>query len=588
MYECSSYSPGVYPGRTDYRIIPWNISHCFFFAVFIFLLSTVSGLSQDILQINFTKGAEYSKLIDFNGSIGEKPNNVIVSEDYIYGSCLLGGSENAGVLYKIKADGSGLQVVEFGALYGRPVSIFLSNNIIYGTTIQGGSEDEGVIFKINTNLDDGLNDIASHVITSFALGYEYPVYEHIIVKDNLIYLFIYDDLDPQSGYIIQMNDDGTDIRFLAHMSQCYGGDMVLLDNDLYCVILNSSGGGIIIRLETDTQEWSALHSFASGEYPDHLVLSGTTIYGITQHGGSYNASTLFSLNINGTGFKELFEFPNEGIKEAFGDSISDLEISQSCLYGTRYYGGAAELGSLFKINTDGSGYKILHEFQNHNNGTLPGDIAVANDTIYGTAYGGIYSMKGVLYKVNQIPDNPSIPLLNIELPIKAPEHIIVNTQDNLEVLKDSFIDLDTSFSVVGNIDYTHLWEIKTDTGYDVINNTAEIITDTTFYLFITTAEGCSYLDSTIINVKYAEGNTNAENGKDIYIYPNPVNNFLTIKANKYDHYLFKITSMNGQLIYNGEMEGASKQINFSTFPKGVYLFTIWSKEFVRTEKIIKY
>ena len=100
MYECSSYSPGVYPGRTDYRIIPWNISHCFFFAVFIFLLSTVSGLSQDILQINFTKGAEYSKLIDFNGSIGEKPNNVIVSEDYIYGSCLLGGSENAGVLYK--------------------------------------------------------------------------------------------------------------------------------------------------------------------------------------------------------------------------------------------------------------------------------------------------------------------------------------------------------------------------------------------------------------------------------------------------------------------------------------------------------
>ena len=38
---------------------------------------------------------------------------------------------------------------------------------------------------------------------------------------------------------------------------------------------------------------------------------------------------------------------------------------------------------------------------------------------------------------------------------------------------------------------------------------------------------------------------------------------------------------------DGQVEGKSKQIDLSSFSKGIYFITLRSKEFVRTEKIIK-
>ncbi len=71
------------------------------------------------------------------------------------------------------------------------------------------------------------------------------------------------------------------------------------------------------------------------------------------------------------------------------------------------------------------------------------------------------------------------------------------------------------------------------------------------------------------------------------IYPNPTNNLLTIETDQSDHYLIKINSLNGQLVYKGEMEGSSFQIDLSQFQKGVYFISIKSKHFVTTRKVIK-
>jgi hypothetical protein len=71
------------------------------------------------------------------------------------------------------------------------------------------------------------------------------------------------------------------------------------------------------------------------------------------------------------------------------------------------------------------------------------------------------------------------------------------------------------------------------------------------------------------------------------IYPNPTNNLLTIKSDNPDRCSVEITSLNGQLVYGGEMEGSSFQIDLTSFQKGVYFITIGSKDFVITRKIIK-
>jgi hypothetical protein len=71
------------------------------------------------------------------------------------------------------------------------------------------------------------------------------------------------------------------------------------------------------------------------------------------------------------------------------------------------------------------------------------------------------------------------------------------------------------------------------------------------------------------------------------LYPNPTDNLLTIETEVSDHYSIEITSLNGQQILIGEMEGTSHQIDLSSFQKGVYFITIRSKDFVTTRKIIK-
>ena len=70
-------------------------------------------------------------------------------------------------------------------------------------------------------------------------------------------------------------------------------------------------------------------------------------------------------------------------------------------------------------------------------------------------------------------------------------------------------------------------------------------------------------------------------------YPNPVSDILTIESNTSDHPSIKITSINGQSVYNGIMEGPTHQIDLSSFQKGLYFITVRSRDYVRTEKIIK-
>lgn len=79
-----------------------------------------------------------------------------------------------------------------------------------------------------------------------------------------------------------------------------------------------------------------------------------------------------------------------------------------------------------------------------------------------------------------------------------------------------------------------------------------------------------------------------ENVKNNFtFYPNPTNDLLTIETEQSYNYSLEIISLNGQLIFNTELEGTTHQIDISSFQKGVYLISISSDDFVKTKKIIK-
>ena len=123
--------------------------------------------------------------------------------------------------------------------------------------------------------------------------------------------------------------------------------------------------GTIFKINTDGSAFGVLHSFVGGagdgKTPSYssLVVSGTTIYGMTVGGGAADEGVVFRINTDGTGFALLHTFV-----AATGDGwapYGSLTLSGSTLYGmTRQGGGGA--GTIFQINTDGSGYSRLHTF----------------------------------------------------------------------------------------------------------------------------------------------------------------------------------------------------------------------------------
>src|SRR6266478_10019022 len=76
--------------------------------------------------------------------------------------------------------------------------------------------------------------------------------------------------------------------------------------------------------------------------------------------------------------------------------IAGLVVLGNTLYGTATYGGSSGNGTVFKVNTDGTGFTNLHSFTTNSDplytnsdGALPyAGLVLAGNTLYGTAEGG--------------------------------------------------------------------------------------------------------------------------------------------------------------------------------------------------------
>jgi uncharacterized repeat protein (TIGR03803 family) len=104
-----------------------------------------------------------------------------------------------------------------------------------------------------------------------------------------------------------------------------------------------------------------LHSFAAGPNdgaiaPGSLVASGSTLYGMTEAGGSLDNGAVFKINNDGTGFTLLHSF-----QSALNDGSTpngSLALSGTTLYGLTQFGGSAtSRGTAFSINIDGTGFR---------------------------------------------------------------------------------------------------------------------------------------------------------------------------------------------------------------------------------------
>jgi uncharacterized repeat protein (TIGR03803 family) len=358
---------------------------------------------------SFTAGAPYyigdEIVVGLANSDGLYPNSLILSGNTLYGTAGLGGGQASGALFALSTDGTGFtNLHDFAVrdLHGsytpetnpdgiNPNSLILSGNILYGTAEKGGQGfDNGALFAVNT---DG---------TGFTNLHNFTVSCCFVGVSN------WDGAHPES-------------RMLLSGDTLYGS----------AAAAGSSNSGTLFALNIKSRVFTLVHSFtaahanSSGVSTNRdganpyagLILSATTLYGTASACGTGGAGTVFALNTNGTGFTNLHNFTAVHTNSSGVSTNSDgaspravLLLSGSTLYGTASSGGAGG-GTVFAVNTNGTGFRVLHSFTaTHTNssgistngdGANPyAELILSGDTLYGTASSGGTGGAGTVFAVN--------------------------------------------------------------------------------------------------------------------------------------------------------------------------------------------
>jgi len=136
-------------------------------------------------------------------------------------------------------------------------------------------------------------------------------------------------------------------------------------------------------------QFTKLHEFQVEEnnslkYPmyDNLIVKGSNLYGMTSSGGFYNLGGIFRISSDGSGYKEIFSFDG---KNSGANPYGSLTLVGDSLYGMTNLGGFFNKGVIFKVDTSGNGFKKLCDLSADNFGANPSSsMILVGDSLYGT------------------------------------------------------------------------------------------------------------------------------------------------------------------------------------------------------------
>jgi uncharacterized repeat protein (TIGR03803 family) len=247
-----------------------------------------------------------------------------------------------------------------------PMAGLVSDGVkLYGTTTDGGTNGLGVVYAIGLN-GSGFTNLHN---------FEFPSTNGagpsagLVLSGGVLYGTARAGGTNGLGTIFAINTNGTGFGKLHDFGLAFTGRNPDTDNNI------NSGGAFP---ETD------------------LVLSGNTLYGATEQGGSGGGGTLFKINTDGSSFMLLHNFTN-----ADGDFPSvRMVVIGTNLYGTTEFGGTGSFlgnGTIFRVGTDGGGFTNLYDFNGTNAASPDAGLVLSGNTLYGTANEGDTGLGGAPY-----------------------------------------------------------------------------------------------------------------------------------------------------------------------------------------------
>lgn len=223
-----------------------------------------------------------------------------------------------------------------------------------------------------------------------------------------------------NGVVFSMDLNGSNYTILHSFTRPYSatdgaqpwGELLRLGDDLYGMTYYgganhpATGTGVVFRVGVDGSNFTLLHKFAGGATDGanpygSLTFENGSLYGMTHLGGVSNDGAIFRMETNGTGFSLLHSFARgrDG-----GLPYGDLLTVGDRFYGMTGTGGSNNAyGTLFSIGTNGTGYQVLHAFRAGlaDGGNPRGSLLELDGVLYGTATdGGSNSNRGIVFRIN--------------------------------------------------------------------------------------------------------------------------------------------------------------------------------------------
>ena len=348
---------------------------------------------------------------------GSRPAGVLVGADgALYGTTASGGGDNGGTVFRVKADGSDYRVLhafgtnsndgttpQAGLVQGR-------DGRLYGTTATGGPNGAGIVFKLAT---DGS---AYTQLCLFKSPPDDAASPTVLIQGSDGALYGVSQLGGTNyhGALFRLGTDGSEYQILHHFGNydglgnnpdgttptaLYQGG----DGNLYGVTQEggTNANGTVFRVASNGSSFAVLHSFGDdGRTPVGIAQANNgVLFGVTQYGGINEGGIIFRLNPDGSGFRKVHEFTGTD-GDGANPGTGMLRGGDDAWYGTTLNGGSDQSdGTVFRMNSDGSGYEVLRRFTVissvlydlfSTDGQHPGPLAQgANGVLYGaTAYGG--------------------------------------------------------------------------------------------------------------------------------------------------------------------------------------------------------
>ena len=333
--------------------------------------AVVSAILFTLPALGPAQAQTLSVLHSFAGNDGANPcGGLALSGTTFYGAAFNGGSGGNGTVFSVGTNGG-----SFSVLYA--FTSYSASHKTDGALPNGDLVLSGSTLYGTTTYGGGTSSTLVDQGTLFSLT----------TSKTYTTLYYFTDLQVHTGIDNGTNTDGV---------QPVAGP-VLAGGRLYGTASYGGfgGNGTVFSHPTAASQTtlSVLHQFSAGSTADDitftntdgatpyapLLLVGGTLYGTTYTGGTNGMGVVFKVNTNGTSFQVLHHC---GAADA--NPTSDLVLSGTNLYGL---GGNV----LFRLSTNnGAGFTIVHEFGDSVGSTASGaspGLSLSGNTLFAAVDG---------------------------------------------------------------------------------------------------------------------------------------------------------------------------------------------------------